>query len=170
MKMKKWTIFIVTLLILIVLAAGAVYKRPLTLEQLYPESGLDLCKNITAYYSVDKTGEDHPVVFPPESEEFELLMEKLKRQQFRKSFQNFLPSCTKTHRWTEGDFRWVITLEFEGPIPMKYESAASGNLIRLTNFFGDLTLYNLASEQSIQCRTNNQQQWAEEILHILSGE
>lgn len=170
MKMKKWILLILPLLILILLVAGAVYKCPLTLTQLYPEVGLDLCKNITAYYSVDKAGEDKRVVFPSESEEFDFLMEKLKHQQFRKSFQNFLPSGTKAHRCTEGDFRWEITLEFEGPILMKDESIASGSLIRLTNFFGNLTIYNIASEQSIQCHTSNQQQWAEEILHILSGE
>ena len=168
--MKKRTILILTLLVVISLVAGAIYKRPVTLTQLYPELGLDSCKNITAYYSADKTGEDNRVAFPSGSEEFDLLMEQIKHQEFRKSFQNFLPSGTQKHRWTEGDFKWVITLEFDGPVPMKDGSTASGTLIRLTNFFGDLTIYNMIDEQSIRCHAKNQQQWAEEILHILSGE
>ena len=167
--MKKRTILILALLVVISLVVGSIYKRPVTLAQLCPELGLDSCKNIVAYYSVDKTGEGERVAFPSGSEEFDLLMEQIQQQKFRKSFHNFFPSGTKTHLWTEGDFKWEIMLEFDDPIPMKDGSTASGTLIRLTNFYGDLTIDNMTGEQSIRCHAKNQQQWAEEILHILSG-
>ena len=167
--MKKRTVLILVVLILISLVAGMVYKRPVTLDQLCPELELDSCKNIVAYYSADKTGEDNRVVFPSGSEEFDLLMEQIKHQKFRKSLKNFLPSGTKTHRWSEGDFKWEIMLEFDDPSPVKDGSAAVGTLIHLRNFYGDLTIENMAADQKIRCHAEDQQQWAEEILHILSG-
>ena len=142
---------------------GVIYKRPLTLAQLCPELELDSCKNIVAYYSADKAGEDNRVVFPSGNEEFDLIMEQIKYQEFRKALKNFLPSGTKTHQWSEGDFRWELRLEFDDP-------AASGTLIHLRNFYGDLTIENMIGNQKIRCHTKDQQQWAEEILHILSGE
>ena len=168
--MKKRTILILTLLLVISLLVGALYKRTVTLHQLYPELTFDSCKNITAYYSVDKTGEDNRVEFLSDSKEFDLLMEQVMHQEFRKSFQNFLPTGTESHRWTEGDFKWELILEFDGPISMKDGSTASGTLIHITNFFGDLTIYSLSNEKSVRCYAKNQQQWAEEILLIITGE
>ena len=161
--MKKRTILIFTLLVVLFLVTGAIYKRPLTLVQLCPELELDSCKNIVAYYSADKAGEDNRVVFPSGSEKFDLLMEQIKYQEFRKSLKNFLPSGTKAHQWSEGDFRWELRLEFDDP-------TARGTLIHLRNFYGDLTIENMIGDQRIRCHAKDQQQWAEEILHILSGE
>lgn len=168
--MKKKTILILGLLVVIFLVAGGIYQRPAGLTQLYPGLNLDSCKRITAYYSADETGADSRVEFPAGSEDFGLLMEQLQDQKFRKSFRSFFPSGTKSHRWTEGDFRWELILELEDAIPGADGSAATGTLFHLTNFFGDLTLYDLARDRSISCHAAHQQQWAEDILHILSGE
>ncbi len=167
--MKKKPILILTLLVLISLVAGTIYKRPVTLTQLCPEIELTSCKNIIAYYSVDKTGEQIRIAFPSGSEEFDLLMEQIQHQEFRKSLKNMFPAGTKMHRWSEGDFTWELILEFDDPIPTKDGNTASGMLIHLKNFFGDLTIYNMIGEQEIRCHTKEQQQWAEEILHIISG-
>ncbi len=168
---KKMILILSVLLIVISVVSGTIYKRPVTLTQLCPELGLDSCTGITAYYSVDKQYQERtwePILFAADSEEFDLLMEQIQNQQFRKSFWNFLPSGTKTHPFSEGDFQWEITLEFDDPISMKDGSTASGTLIRITNFYGDLTIENISGEKPVRCNAENQQQWAEEILSIIS--
>ncbi len=167
--MKKMTILILPLLVLISLVVGTIYRRPVTLAQLCPEIELASCESIVVYYSVDKTGEEKRIVFPSGSEEFDLLMERIQHQEFRKSLKNIFPSGSRMHRWSEGDFKWELMLEFNDQIPVKDGSTASGMLIRVKNFFGDLSIYNMIGDQEIRCHTKDQQQWAEEILHIILG-
>ena len=168
--MRKRKFLVLALFLFTFIVVGAIYKRPVTLAQLCSEIELNLCKNITAYYSLGKTAVGEKVDFSSENEEFNLLIELIQQQKFRKSFKNFFPSGTKIHPLNNGDFKWEIMLKFNDPIPMKDGSTASGVLIHLNNFYGDLTIDNMVSRQSIRCNTKNQQQWAREILRIIIGE
>ena len=146
-------------------AAGLWFARPMTIEQLCPGVVLDGCVGIQAYYTDDPRGDPHKrVELSPEDEAFSPLLELVREKKFRRSPFWWVPTGTKTHRWEDGDFKWEMMLLFED-VSLPDGSGASGALVHLNNFFGELTLgdYN---GRTYPLRTSGQEEWVGEIMDI----
>ena len=92
---KKLSFLLSVLLLATLLTTIAIYKRPMTLEQMCPGISLENCQSIKMYHYVEGTGAESgwvPAIYPARSEPFEAIMDQLEGRKFRKSLRNWLPS------------------------------------------------------------------------------
>lgn len=167
---KKVPYIIAVLLVVAMLSTIAVYKCPMTIAELYPGVELRNCKSIKAYCDIfDKGAESNgqTVIYSAGSDQFEAIIAQLEGRTFRKSLRNWLPSATKTHVPSNGDFRWELILEFEN-VPLHDGGTASGDMIHINNFYGILEYSDMNHGEMVRCSTAEQQQWLQDILSILS--
>ena len=71
---------------------------------------------------------------------------------------------TRLHTYSEGDIEWLLILCFDDA---EYPdgSTASGTLMQIRNFFGDLTCY--VDGEGIRCSVSEQERWARLIYDII---
>lgn len=169
--MNKRVVRILSVLLLVVVVlAIAIYKRPMTIEQLYPGIELKDCKSIKAFSYADYAGAEpnsEPVIYPAGSEEFEAIVNRLQGRTFRKSLRNLLPSGTKQHIAAPGDFQWELILTFDDTL-LPDGTTGRGDIVHFRNFYGTLEYYDM-NGNTIRCNTAGQAQWLENIMAILSA-
>ncbi len=159
------------LLLLIVTAVVIIYRRPMTLEELYPNVDLSCCESIRVYHHVHtknhKLDDEPPVVLLKGSEPFCAVMEEVRTRTFRKSLWNLLPSGGKSHALREGDFKWELIFRVDD-VTFPDGSIGSGDIVQLKNFYGTLEYFSLDG-RSVRCSTEHQEEWLEKIQSILSA-
>ena len=118
---------------------AAFYTRPLPLSDFFPGVDLADCTEIRGYYTNDALRDDIAFSLTPDDPDFEPLRKLFASATFRRSL---LPTAGgQMHRWQEGDFRWTATLNFEEPVPLSDGSLASGSLLRVDDFFGQISVH-----------------------------
>lgn len=166
---KKLKFAVLSALALIFTVFALFYTRPLTIEQRYPFLDFSKCRQIRGYlhsYS-DNNGEieDQQFIITPDQPHFEQLIASFRSAEFKTRLSNLLPDGTKFHRYEDGDFKWNVTLRFDD-VKFPNGEISRGDFLRIENFFGDLELH--FSGESIKCSTENQKQWINEIMDIVS--
>lgn len=168
---KKLSYLLSVLLLATLLTTIAIYKRPMTLEQMCPGISLENCQSIKTYHYVEGNGAESdwvPVLYSAGSEPFEAIMDQLEGRKFRKSLRNWLPS-NGIHCYpnTHEDIRWDLILTF-GDTLMPDGSTERGDLITLHYFCGVLQ-YSDMNGTFARCSTPEQQQWSAAIQSILTS-
>ena len=167
-KSKKILVIVLAALALCVVAAILIYTRSFTIEQRYPALDMSECTKITGYYEDGEEREDKQFALQPEDPHFAELLEMFSAADFKTRLSNLLPqSDTKTHAYEEGDTNvyWRVLFSFEDTV-LPDGSTASGYLLQVDNFFGDLELMAL-DDSWIRCSVSAQDQWAQEIFAII---
>lgn len=160
---KRWKILIAVIVLLVIAACILFYTRPRTIEQRYPVLDLSQCVRISGDYR-NGTGEEF-VSFDitPDDPHFEELIELLRSPSFRTKLYNMFPPETKTYQGSA--FYWDVVLTFDD-VTFPDGHTVSGDLLRVTNFFGDLELH--FDGRSTFCRTSNQEQWLNDVMNVIS--
>lgn len=162
---KRVRIVLIAALLLCAAAFGLIYTRPLTLEQRYPVLDLSRCVQIRGYYD-DGTGvEDAQFVIQPDSPHFDRMVELFQSAAFRTRLRNLFPKGTKTHQYSDGDFRWIVTFRFEQML-LPGGDIGSGDMLHISNFFGDLELS--FDGETVSCSLSDQEQWLNEVMSIIT--
>lgn len=147
------------------LLAAAIYTRPRTIAQRYPFLDLDQCIQIHGYYSEGIQAEDTRFLITPEDPHFKEALRLFGSPAFRTKLGNLLPRGTKTHRYSEGDFQWIVLFRFESVLfPSK--DTGTGDLLHVNNFYGDLTLY--SDGETVQCGFSGQEPWTRDVMDIIT--
>ncbi len=162
LRAKKAVVIIAVLLIFI--AVYLFYSRPMTIQQRYPTLTLDKCSGMSGYYE-DGTGVAlKEFTIDKNSEDFELLCDLLYEQEYHRSLRDLLPRSTRIHRTEPGDSKWEVYFHFEDVV-FPDGSTSSGKLLRIESWYGDLDIY--FDEEVLSCYTNEQEEWAKEVLNII---
>ena len=147
------------------LLAAAIYTRPRTIAQRYPFLDLDQCIQIHGYYSEGIQAEDTRFLITPEDPHFKEALRLFGSPAFRTKLGNLLPRRTKTHRYSEGDFQWIVLFRFESVLfPSK--DTGTGDLLHVNNFYGDLTLH--SDGETVQCGFSGQEPWTRDVMDIIT--
>lgn len=150
----------------VLVIAGLWFARPLTIEQMVPGLKLDACVGMTAYYTDDPRGtRDKGVELSLGEEGFSALLELTRERKFSRSPFWWIPTGTKTHRWEDGDFKWELMLLFEN-VPLPDGNTGSGAVVRLNNFFGELSLRGYDGK-TYPVRTSGQEEWIGAVMDAL---
>ena len=80
---------------------------------------------------------------------------------------NIFPHGTKTHRISDGDFKWEFMLCLED-VSFPNGDTGSGYMLCFSNFFGDVS-FPFGSEETL-CSVSSREQWLGEIMDIISQE
>ena len=168
--MKKHLKVLVPVLVLLV--AALIYTRPQTIEQRWDEIDLSQCTQISGrYYIYDaddgKGKEDLLFTITADDPEFSKIIEKIDTAGFKTRLRNLLPTGTRTHSYREGDFHWEVEFHFDNDIELPSGSIVHGSRVRIDNFFGDLTIDFLDSN-NIRVKIADQKQWLAEILELIA--
>ena len=147
------------------LLAAAIYTRPRTIAQRYPFLDLDQCIQIHGYYSEGIQAEDTRFLITPEDPHFKEALRLFGSPAFRTKLGNLLPRRTKTHRYSEGDFQWIVLFRFESVLfPSK--DTGTGDLLHVNNFYRDLTLH--SDGETVQCGFSGQEPWTRDVMDIIT--
>lgn len=165
MRMKKSvTIAIIVIVPLCLAVFTVIYKRPLKIEQRYPEINLSQCTQISGHYQIiGNSDEMIQYVFYPEDVQYNELVKIFQTTSFKTSFNNLLPQDTKVHRNHEGDFQWAVSFRFENV--RLNEAVLSGELLSVEDFFGDLLLF--FDGKQAKCSVNEKEQWLKSVLEVI---
>jgi hypothetical protein len=87
------------------------------------------------------------------------MIELFRQASFRTEITNILPESIKTHSG-EG-FRWEVIFKFDS-VRMEDGSTVSGDLLRVSNFFGNLELF--FDGKTVQCSVTDSADWLEAVL------
>ena len=131
------------------LLAAAIYTRPRTIAQRYPFLDLDQCIQIHGYYSEGIQAEDTRFLITPEDPHFKEALRLFGSPAFRTKLGNLLPRRTKTHRYSEGDFQWIVLFRFESVL---FPSKDTGT--------GDLL--------HVKCGFSGQEPWTRDVMDIIT--
>ena len=167
--MKKF--FVRLFLLLAVLLAGLAalwYTRPMTLQQLCPELGLAQCSAITIYYEVvpSAVGKEK-LVLERGDPAFDTLWKELQGRTFSRSLTSFLPHGTRYVQTEDGDFQWELLLEFDAHVVTPDGNGHQGMLVRLSNFFGSLSLDHMLARRTWDVTTNEQEAWLSQVMDTI---
>ena len=165
---KKYMVAIALAALLI--GGGLWYGRPMTVQQLCPELDLGRCSSITAYSQIvpSATGLER-LELEADSPAFEAVLAELQGRTFCRSLTSLLPRGTRTVRTEDGDFQWVLQLEFDQPMADSQGNGYSGVLIRLENFFGRLSLDHMPADRTWDLTTEDQEAWVARVMDLLSA-
>lgn len=170
MKKKSLAVLLLVLAVLLVGAAALWYTRPMTLRQLCPELDLSQCSSITVYYEVVPSAEgNEKLVLEPDDPAFDILLKDLQNRTFSRSLTSLLPRGTQTVRTTDGDFQWELLLEFDTTVVTPDGNGHQGMLLRLSNFFGRLSLDHMLADRSWYVTTSDQETWLSQVMDIITS-
>ena len=169
--MKKKSRFLLLLVLAVLLCGGAAlwYSRPMTLQQLCPEVDLTQCSSITVYYEVVPSVEQKRIVLEQNSPAFQAILKELQDRTFSRSLTSLLPRGTQTVRTEDGDFQWELLLEFDTTIVTPDGNGHQGMLLRLSNFFGRLSLDHMLSDRSWNVTTQDQEKWVSQVMETITS-
>lgn len=160
--MKKAAALLAVLLVLV--AAWLLFSRPMTIRQWYPMLTPEQCTGIEAGYRVGVSGEGTTVFVARDSDDFERLWDLLLEQSYRRSLRDLLPQGTRTHLTQPGDFIWEVCFHFEN-VELPGGGIGSGGMLSVQYWYGELDIH--FEDKRISCRTQDQTQWAQQILDVL---
>ena len=144
--------------------AACIFPRPMTAENMFPGVSPKDCTEIQVYYGTSPEADDLSLTLTPEDAAFTDLLKLLCTQKYRRSLRSLFPDVTRTHRWTNGDFYWDISLRF-GATPLPDGSVISGTLLHFNDFFGTLIVrFNGADWR---CSTNGQKVWRSAVMDTI---
>jgi len=163
---RKWVFLGIAALILA--AACLWYARPLTVEELCPWLELERCRGVYIDYSTyDDKGLENRITLTAE-EELAPLLELVQGRKFSRTPFGRLSAGTRTHRLSDGDFKWSIDLSFQD-VSLPDGSSGSGYMLHFNNFFGELELGFEGEYWPV--RTADQERWLEDVMgYILAVE
>jgi len=161
---KRFKLLLLAAILLGVVLFALIYTRPLTIEARYPVLDLSQCVQIRGYYNDGTSVEDIPFIVDPEDPHFAEAVELFRSPTFKTKLRNLFPSGTKTHRYSEGDFKWSVVFRFEDVL-FSTGDTGSGDLLRIENFFGDLELY--FDGQTTQCAATDQTEWLRAVMDLI---
>ena len=157
---KKISLIAVIASLFFVLTFSLIYTRPRTIEQRYAELDLSECIEINGYY-LYRLETIHSFSISPDDEDFDSMTELFRQTSFKTRLRNILPRGTKTHI---GDgFEWGVYFKFES-VPMKDGSFASGDLLYVNNFYGDIEMS--FDGDIVQCSVKDSERWLKDVLDI----
>lgn len=153
--------------LLCMIAFVLIYTRPLTIEQRYTVLDLSQCTRIHGYFYIfnGTDVENTPFAIYPDSPHFDEMIELFQSAAFKTRLQNILPKGTKTHRCSDGDYKWQVMFRFEDVLFPSGEKGR-GDMLHINNFYGDIEL-SFDGEQ-INCSVNYQEQWLKDVMDIIT--
>lgn len=158
-------------LVLAVLLAGLAtlwYTRPMTLQQLCPELDLTQCSAITVYYEVVPSAEGkEKLVLERGNPAFDTLWKELQDRTFSRSLTSLLPRGTRSVQTKDGDVQWELLLEFDTRVVTPDGNGHQGMLIRLSNFFGSLSLDHMLARRTWDVTTKDQEAWVSQVMDTI---
>ena len=148
------------------------YTRPQTITELCPSIDFRQLNRIHGYYYIydgsNKAGNDVSFELTQDDNAFAAVLDSLEEREFRRSLRSLLPERSKSHMLENGDYKWDIILTFD-TLSFPDGSVSSGDVLRIGNFFGQLTVY--CNDESWRCSTDGQAAWIESIIqHIQAKE
>lgn len=156
---KKLSAIIGAAALVCVLAFVLIYTHSQTIEQRYPVLDLSKCIGIRGEYSFDGVEPSQSFFVSPDDAQFGEMIELFRQASFRTKITNILPESIKTHSG-EG-FRWEVIFKFDS-VRMEDGSTVSGDLLRVSNFFGNLELF--FDGKTVQCSVTDSADWLEAVL------
>ena len=171
--MKKTSRVLLLLVLGVLLAGGAAlwYTRPTTLQQLCPEVKLDQCSSIIVYYEVVPSAVGlERLVLEQDDPAFDALLKELQSRTFSRSLTSLLPPPkVQTIPTKDGDFQWELMLEFDTPVVTSDGNGHQGMLVRLSNFFGSLSLDYMLAERFWNITTQDQEAWVSQVMETITS-
>ena len=164
-KKVKWIVGVV--IVACIAAACLIYTRPQTIEQRYPLLDISDCTGVKGYYFVAPDVEDTAFQIKTDASRFSELIQLIESAEIKKKLSNFLPQGTKTHRLSDGDFKWELMLNFDD-VPYPSGDHGSGYMLHIRNFFGEVSIS--FDGEEVWYSVSNQEQWLRNIMDIISQE
>lgn len=170
MKKKPLTLLLLVLAVLLAGGAALWYARPMPLRQLCPELDLSQCSSITVYYEVvGRTEGNQRLVLEPDDPAFDTLLREFQSRTFSRSLTSLLPSPkARTIPTEDGDFQWELMLEFDTPVVTPDGNGHQGMLVRLSNFFGSLSLDHMLADRTWNVTTQDQEAWVSQVMDTIA--
>lgn len=161
---KKFKIMVISAVLLCIVFFILIYTRPLTIEQRYPVLDLSQCTQISGDYRDGSIADRTQFTIHPEDPHFDEMIELFQSTAFHTRLRNIFPPKSKTHRYHTGVFQWTVQFRFED-VSFPNGDTASGHLLYIDNFFGDLELR--CDGKEVLCSVKNQEQWLDDVMVIL---
>lgn len=121
-KYPRLTFFIITLLVAFI----AIYKQPVTLEEMYDG---EISQIFIIMHTFENVAESGPTRRMAEVKEGNEAFELIENRKFIRSLETFIFSpFRKSHKIEEDDYEWYCYV------------AVDGEMITLKNFFGEVTV------------------------------
>lgn len=164
---KNIKLIVSTIIVICIVATCLIYTRPQTIEQRYPLLNTSKCTGIKGYYFVEPGVEDIAFQINTDEKRFSELIRLIKSAETKKKLSNILPQGTKTHRLSDGDFKWELMLDFDD---VSYPNGDHGNgyMLHIRNFFGAVGIFYDGEE--IWYSVTNQEQWLRDIMDMILQE
>lgn len=165
MKKIKWLVGVI--IAICIVAACSIYTRPQTIEQSYPLLSISDCTEIQGYYFIAPCVEDIQYHISTDDSRFSEIIQLVQSARIKKKLSNILPQETKTHRLSDGDFKWELMLNFDD---VSYLSGdhGSGYMLHIRNFFGEVSIS--FDGEEVWYSVSNQEQWLRDIMEIVTRE
>lgn len=165
---KTAVVAAVSVCVLLCLAAALlVYVRPRTVGERYPYLDLSQCVQAEGYFFTGSSLDDARFSLSPGEEDFDDLLSLIGSAAFRTDLATLLPPGARIHRYEEGDFGWYVMLRFDG-VELPDGSMASGQLLCIKDFYGDLCLSHAYDGATLFCTLADQDRWLADIFDIIS--
>lgn len=162
---KSIKLIIGATVVICIIACSLVYTRPRSLVQRYPYLDFLQCSEIKGYCFTAPGEEDKQFVIKSTDSDFNGLVDLIQSSKFRTRLDNILPQGTKTHTYTDGDYKWDVILCFDN-VNFPDGCTVSGDFLDINNFFGNLSF--TFNGETIQCSIDEQDQWTKDIMDIIS--
>lgn len=163
-KYRRRSLAVLFAVIAVIAALCLIYTRPRTLQQRYPYLDFSQCTEIKGYYFI-APDDDRQFDILSADGHFQELSSLIQTTGLKTRLGNILPQGTKIHAYTDGEYKWDITLCFED-ITLPDGSCVSGNFLHIGNFFGDLSFS--MNGETVRCSAAEQEQWTRAILDIIT--
>lgn len=163
---KNIRLIVSAIIAICIVVTCLIYTHPQTIEQRYPFLNISDCTEIKGYYFVEPNIEDIEYhIISADDYRFSELIQLVQSTEFKKKLSNILPQGRKSHRLSDGDFKWDLLLNFDD-VAFPNGDHGSGYILHLRNFFGDFSIS--FDGEEIWYAVNNQEQWLKEIMDIIS--
>lgn len=164
---KNIKLIVCAIVVICIVVTCLIYTRSQTIEQRYPILNIVDCTEMRGYYFVAPGVEDIQYQISSDDSRFSELIQLIQSAEFRKKLSNLLPQERKTHRLSDGDFKWELMLNFDD---VSYPSGdhGSGYMLHIRNFFGEVSIS--FDGEEVWYSVSNQEQWLRDIMEIVTRE
>ncbi len=133
-------------------------------------NGIDISESVSikgelvTYHSGEEVFQE--ITLQKGDPKYDQIIELFREKRFRQPPMSQLKrDGTSKHPLTEGDRKWSLTFSFD-EITMKNGVTALGDLIRISDFYGELFMWNDGTHTI--CKTANQKAWADEVAALIA--